>query len=454
MKVMDVSEVRSREHIGIVTSDASTEKFSFFVTPLKDKVGVAEGDFVVVDHPMFGQACPLLAVVDEVRNHEEVVGTTLSEKSVKTVAVGEVVGFVDLRDAEVRCLRRMFVPPNPGSKVYLPHHEFLDDVFLRNVDGVRFEHALHLGSLESCAVHQNGDARPLNFYLDAEDFTKQHFLIAGLSGVGKTHTASVIVEELANKTDMPVVILDSFGEYATVGFAGKLFEELVRSGAVPAGDYPFEFGVSILASDPEQVKRRLERREISSGKSGRISVVKGGRFSIEGFSGRWRDFPDEKAVRAIEEELRNAVKSGQVMILDGSGLGSEERRKLFSCCVSALWGSRVNQSVEPFVFVIEEAEAVEAELLGRIASEGRKFGVLMCLISQHPSEISGRVLSQMGNHMIGRMTDTEDLASLETVAREKSALLPNMRTGEWILNWVAAARPVKVTVRDRYSVSS
>jgi DNA helicase HerA-like ATPase len=342
-------------------------------------------------------------------------------------------------------LKRLVVPPTPGSKVFLPYFEFLEDVFLRDAGGKRFERALHLGSLDVQAVSRNGNSKSLNFYLDSGGFRRQHFLIAGMTGAGKTHTAAVIVEELANKAALPVVVLDSFGEYAAVGFAGKRFEELVRAGVVSARDYPFEFGVSVFAFDPEAVKRRLE-------KSG-VSVGKGGRFSVKEFSGKWREFPDEKAVRAVGEELRNAVASGQVLVLDGSGLGLEDRRKLFSCCVSALLGCRVDGSVEPFVFVVEEAEAVESELLERIASEGKKLGVLMCLLSQHPAGISGRVLSQIGCHLMGRMLDEGDVACLRSVAGDKSVLLSRLRTGEWIVNGISLGRPTKVLARERYSLS-
>ena len=291
VKIMNISDVRSKEHLGIVTSDTDTGKLSFFVTPLKNKTGVAEGDFVVVDHPVFGELCPLLAVVKQISNYEEVVGTTLSEKSVQTVAVADILGFVDLRDEAWR-LKRLTVPPTPGSKVFLPYFEFLEEVFLRDADGKRFERALHLGSLDVQAVFRNGNSKSLNFYFDSGGFRRQHFLIAGMTGTGKTHTAAVIVEELANKAALPVVVLDSFGEYAAVGFAGKRFEELVRAGVVSARDYPFGFGVSVFAFDPEAVKRRLEKYG--------VSVGKGGRFSVKEFSGKWREFPDEKAVRAVE----------------------------------------------------------------------------------------------------------------------------------------------------------
>jgi DNA helicase HerA-like ATPase len=443
---MDVSEVRLKEHVGIVTSDTTTGRFSFFVTALKNKVEVAEEDFVIINHPVLGDACPLLAVVKEIRNYEEVVGTTLSEKSVRTVAVGEVVGFVDLRDPEARRLHRLSDPPNPGSKVYLPYFEFLEDTFSRDAEGKRFGHALHLGSVDSRAVNRNGDARLLDFYQDVGDFGRQHFLIAGLSGAGKTYTAGVIVEELANKTDLPVVILDPYGEYASIGVRGDRFKKLVEDSSVSAKDYSFEFEVSVYARDPEAMKSRLEGYGVLAGKNAR--------YSIKSFSSRLREGPDEKAVHAVGDELRDAVKPRHVLVLDGKGLGFEERRKLFTGCVDALWSYRADESVEPFVLVVEEAEDIETEMLERVASEGRKFGVSVCLLSQHPSEISRRVLSQIGCHLMGRMTDTEDLDRLRTVAGEKSALLPNLRTGEWIVNGGAIRRPVKVSVRDRYSLST
>jgi hypothetical protein len=55
--------------------------------------------------------------VKEIRNYEAVVGSTVGEKNFETVAAGEIRGYVDLRDPEVRPLRKLSVPPAPGSKV-------------------------------------------------------------------------------------------------------------------------------------------------------------------------------------------------------------------------------------------------------------------------------------------------------------------------------------------------
>ena len=442
---MNPNDIRLREHMGIVTSDTSTRQFGFFVTPLKNRTSIGTEDYVMVDHPVHGELCPLLAVVKEIRNYEEVVGTTIGEKTVETVATSEILGYVDLRNPEVKPLRKLAVAPSPGSKVYMPYSEFLEDVLLRDLNGKPFGHALHVGTLESHATFKNGEARPLNFYLNAEDFTRQHLLIAGMTGAGKTHTATVIVEELANKSECCVVVLDSYGEYVTVGVAGKRLKELGAEGPAAIKHYPFDFNVSVYACDHDGVVKTLKRCGVDVGKEDR--------FSVRSASNRWPKACDEKAEAEMKHALSEGIKSSRVTVIDAKGLPKDERRNFLACCVRALWQARVDGSVEPFVLVVEEAEAVEAETLGRIASEGRKAGVSLCLLSQHPTEISGAVLSQMSTLLIGRTTDAGDLEYFRNVAGEKCVLLPQLTTGEWIVNGIDLRRPAKVFVRDRYSLS-
>lgn len=438
---MEQSKIRLKEHLGIVTSDTSTVKFSFFVSPMKNRIRIGKGDYVMIDHPVFGEICPLLAVVKGIKSYEEVVGTTLSEKSVNMIAEGEIIGYVDLRE-EVRSLQKLFVPPDPGSMVYLPYVEFLEDIFTRGRDGRSFEHALHLGSLESRATDRMGDVKTLGFYLDALDFKRHHFLITGITGVGKTHTATVIVEELANKTRCPIVILDPYGEYTTVGVAGSPLKELVEKGHVSNIDYPFDFTVTICALDAEKVTALLERHGITLGEA---------KLFVKHISSQLTLPPDEKAEQETREELREFVRPHQVTVLDSRGLAAEDRRSFYTCCVRALWSDRVDGIIEPFVLVVEEAESLEAETLRTIASEGRKLGVSMCLLSQNPAKINGRVLSQMGMQFMGRTTDVNDLKYLGNMATEKSFLLPQLRTGEWIVNGITLRQPTRVFVRGRYS---
>jgi DNA helicase HerA-like ATPase len=299
-----------------------------------------------------------------------------------------------------------------------------------------------LGTLESRAAFGNGDSKPLNFCLNAEEFTRQHFLITGMSGVGKTHAATVIIEELANKTRRPVVVLDPHGEYVGVGVAGKRMKEL---GAAAVKDYPFDFGVSIHAGDAEGTVKALR-------KSG-VEVGRQSRFSVRDVSGRWLKGCDEKTEVEVKEALTEGVKRGQVKIVAAKGLAADERSSLFACCVRALWKARVEGSVEPFVLVVEDAETIDPKTLMRIASEGRKAGVSLCLLSQHPTEMSRAVLSQMGTQLMGRTTDTGDLEYLRNMAGEKCIVLPQLTTGEWVVNGITLTRPTRLFVRERYSLT-
>lgn len=83
----------------------------------------------------------------------------------------------------------------------------------------------------------------------------------------------------------------------------------------------------------------------------------------------------------------------------------------------------------PFHIILEEAHRyvqkdIDTELLGynifeRITKEGRKYGVILGLISQRPSELSETVLSQCSNFLIFRMLHPVDLKYI-------SEMVPNM----------------------------
>ena len=85
----------------------------------------------------------------------------------------------------------------------------------------------------------------------------------------------------------------------------------------------------------------------------------------------------------------------------------------------------------PFNIILEEAhryvkEDNDNEILGynifeRITKEGRKYGILLGLISQRPSELSGTCLSQCSNFILFKMTHPLDIEYV-------SKVIPNITT--------------------------
>lgn len=428
-------QIKLKEHLGIVMSDASTRKFSFFVTPLEGKLSIEEGSYVLVSHPFLGDSYPVLGQVIQLKNYEEVVGSSLREKAVQTTAVGKILGYVELK-GEKKILRQLFSPPTPGSKVYLPYLKFVEDIFCRNQEGQRFKKALHMGRLESMANITSGSKKFLNFFLDADEFTKQHYLISAMSGAGKTHTAAVLVEELANKTSIPVVVFDPNAEYLQIGISKEnLQKKILRE------QYRFDFKVSFYG-DISIISGLSEIKE------------KNRNINLKPLSNLWIKNSGFTKKSQMLEEFKNNLNSSKVTIIDSKILDFDESKKLFSSCLKLLMKYRTKESINPFILIIEDVNLIDSKLLERLATGSRKIGISMVLLTQHPSELKSKVISQMGTQIMGRTTNKQDLSCLTHMALDKLEVLPKLGTGEWIINGITLDEPKKVIVRERYSVKT
>ena len=103
--------------------------------------------------------------------------------------------------------------------------------------------------------------------------------------------------------------------------------------------------------------------------------------------------------------------------------------KIFSRLLFVYAKKLENRASIPFHIVLEESHRyVQADtdrfLLGynifeRIAKEGRKYGIILDLISQRPVELSETVLSQCSNFLIFKMTHPRDIEYI-------SKMLPNI----------------------------
>ena len=93
--------------------------------------------------------------------------------------------------------------------------------------------------------------------------------------------------------------------------------------------------------------------------------------------------------------------------------------------------SRQNRASIPFHLFLEEAHRyvqkdADVFLIGynifdRIAKEGRKYGVLLNIISQRPVEISETVIAQCSNFLIFKMTHPRDIEYIRTMLPNISA---------------------------------
>ena len=389
---MDLSNIRIKENFGMVTNDTNTTQFNFLISPPKNREGIEKQDIVCLDHPVYGDACQILAEVKEVTSYEEVAGATAGSRIGKMLAVAQIIGYIDLRN-ENHLLSKLLAPPNPGSRIYMPYTSFLEDAFNRGPDGKPYAHPLHLGKAEIIAVSKEDKDEQINYYLNAADLISKHTLISAVDGAGKTHTATVIIEELANKTSHPIVILDANNEYTTIGTAAK-----------PDQNYPFNFQTDQINTDAA------------------------------------KNFPDE---------LTRKIKPGRVTVITAENLTLTEKTSYYASILNTLAKSRREKTTQPFLLVVEDAESLPPQAIQEILTAKKDIATI--LITSHPTMLGGKVLSQTGNYIIGKTNDPQDLANLKNMVSGRDEQLSSLGVGEWVVNGLNIMRPTKIHVRERYS---
>jgi DNA helicase HerA-like ATPase len=375
---MDLSNVRIREHFGLVSNDTHTGQFCFLVSPPKNRASVEKYDYVLVDHPLFGEACQVLSVITEITSYEDVAGgSSIGDKVGKMLATAEIVGFIDLRN-ENKPLCKVLIPPNPGCRVYVPLKKFLEDTLNRNVKGEVFKTPIQIGMFEASSAEEPGNYLGLKCFVDAQDFTSKHTIISAVAGAGKTHAAKVLLQEMIDKTSAQIILFDPYNEYSS--------------------------GLNTIAKTVE-LNTKMDKDTIA-------------------------------------KEMRK----GQTTILNAYGLTQQEKRVFYTEALQLLLKLRLEEKIKPLLIIIEDAENLKGETLDQVVAEGRKIGLIVCLLTTHPTELGGKILSQMGNQIIGKTTDKEDIAHFTNMAGSTNGL-PSLALGEWIINGINSNRPMKVHVK-------
>jgi DNA helicase HerA-like ATPase len=164
--------------------------------------------------------------------------------------------------------------------------------------------------------------------------------------------------------------------------------------------------------------------------------------------------------------LRVPVNGKPIAIFDLSAVPSEIVNVVVSLVCRlifdfALWSDR--DEAIPLLLVADEAHRYipSDESLGfeptrraiaRIAKEGRKYGVSLCLVTQRPSEISEAILSQCSTVFALRMSNEKDQNFVRRTLPESAAgllnTLPTLRQQEAIVVGEGVAHPMRVRFAD------
>lgn len=395
--------------------------------------------------------------------------------------------------------RGVSVYPGLGAEIFTATRSDLERVYARPAAS-----NVRVGS-----IHQD---RTLPAFVTTDHLVGKHFAVLGTSGAGKSCTVALLLRAILDQnSNGHIVLLDphneyrqSFGDRAEyvspqnmelpywllnfeetvellIGHDGMSQETevgILKGGILDAKrryvgenrdtsyitvDTPVPYRMSTLVQFLEKQMGRLDKPETSAPymriKDRVETLMADSRYSFM-FSGM---FIADNMAKILSRVLRIPVNGKPITILDLSGVPSEIVEVLVSMISRmifdfALWSER-GKSV-PVLLVCEEAHRYvpkgEAafpsarKALARIAKEGRKYGVALCLITQRPSEISPEVLSQCNTLFALRMSNFPDQEFVAKTLPDSAGglvnALPALRTQEAIVVGEGVNVPVRLTM--------
>ncbi|MDY6765881.1 MAG: hypothetical protein SVW77_00785, partial [Candidatus Nanohaloarchaea archaeon] len=173
---------------------------------------------------------------------------------------------------------------------------------------------------------------------------------------------------------------------------------------------------------------------------------------------------DSNLFEGAPTAMDDLVEPGTASIINLKGEDPEMQEMVVYKLAKELFEKRKRGELEPFVMVMEEAhnfvpernfgKAVCSDILRTIASEGRKFGLGIGVVSQRPARVDKNVLSQCNTQFILRVTNPNDLnaisRSFEGVTSEVKEFITALPPGTGLL--LGKEYPVMTDVRTRRSL--
>lgn len=366
------------------------------------------------------------------------------------------------------------VPIPPGSALRPVNKE--DFTFLLDRTGI------YLGNVRSGDCTIGAQVR-----LDPKKVLTTHILVAATTGRGKSNFLKVLLWSLMDSPSVGVVVMDAHREYYEVlKEHPRSLDQLVSYSTRPkSGERklivstslvkPHHITGAIRLTDAQEreayllsrgAKKNPDRLLDRRGDSERTETAYGdgwiealltdeaiaatdnanAQMSRATLSRKLRRLLDVEANNSVfrmpsqvtpgesdglsfTKEVREALDSHKVVLIDTSMVGSDSEILLGNLITDSLLDFRISmkqlgQSLEPVAVVLEEAPRVlgrdsPPNAYTRVAREGRKFGVGLIAISQLISVIPDEILANMNTKVyMGMASDKERKAAIQNALND------------------------------------
>lgn len=471
-----------------VTLISDKEKFpprhEYLVIPgLKEKIG---GKFKDID---------VLAQVTRLVNYSDLISLGLSLKELevlisryptepKVFGEAKIIGYLD-KKGEARLPRCAALP---GQGLYVASSEMLEAFFSRDP-----ANSIQVGTLIT------RDDVPVR--INPNGFRK-HAAIIAQTGAGKSYLVGLIIERLL-PMGATILVFDPNSDYVMLrkddqgnsteiskdtvvyrppGVGGRRFTDDEIGGA---NSYTIEFSALSIEEVMEICGISARWTNIRNAVETAFNDLSGV-FQPDALYNRLEttagddNLPQEErnnARRALpyvrrivgygvwgseDIPLDELIRPMRMNVIDLAGLQRDIMQYIVDKSLREIWGRAISGRLEHPVFIVmEEAHNYAPKdgrsgaksIIKRIASEGRKFGVFLILITQRPGKIDDDVLSQCNSQIIMRITNPLDMSAVrnssEALSEDLFNDLPGLNQGEAIVIGELTKAPVMVDVSGR-----
>jgi hypothetical protein len=454
------------DFLGVVSGKISTNNFLFIA-----QGKVKKFDFIKLYHDEAGF---VLCQVNDLSNEDNVITCTC-----------EVIGY---KDAE-GLLKVPKTTINSGIEIYKA-----DDEFIKKILGLDKEEGVYLGVLDNY--------NSIKVKIDAKKLITKHLAVLAKTGAGKSYTLGVIVEELLEQ-GIPIVIIDPHGEYSSLKYPNTNPAELEKMKDFDIspkgfGDKIAEYSPDIIVN-PEAMPLSININSLSAHEISMLTPIKIGGTQLgilyNAISEAKKDNLeyDLSNIKAKIDEVNSSAKYGLYSCLDFlenlgifsknpvnveslvnpgkaslinlKGVDPEIQKIIVAKLCSDLFEKRKKSLIPPLFLIVEEAhnfcpernfgESPSSYILRNIASEGRKFGLGLGVVTQRPARIDKNILSQCNTQIIHKVTNPNDIKAISSSAENLNVNvindIPNIAIGTALIIG-ASPKPLIVSIRVKKSL--
>ena len=448
--------------LGRIKGRITTTHFSFHVTGDPKKF-----EYVQIMHHDDDVGYVLSQIVDLIRTGEEV------------IAKCTILGY----RAENGAIKSLREPFESGIEVLRAQDDFIQTV-------------VKLEASDAGALVGNLEGRDIPIHLDLQTLLTKHLAVLAKSGAGKSYCVGVLIEEIIQKK-VPLIVIDPHGEYDTL--QEPTTSESDKIGLQKFGLKPHGFGKNVqvygntklLGSNvkPLKLSDKFTSEELGLMLPTKLSATQEGLLYSVMQNSKTMDFDEllfaleqeespakwnlMKVIRSLKDQdifgkhsiaFNELLQSGKCSVLNLKGIVPQVQEIFTYKLLKDLFELRKLEKIPPFFCVIEEAhnfcpersfgQAASSGILRTIASEGRKFGMGLAIISQRPARVDKSVLSQVSTQIILKVTNPNDLKaisnSVEGLTSESEDEIQNLSIGHGLITGVVDV-PLFVQIRPRFT---